>query len=151
MKDAGGSINMDDLVKKFNNKHGFTLIEIIVVLIIVGILASIVLPSLFANVARSRSAEGMAGLSSYKSQTEGCVQAHYGTAATACAWANLNLAVSSGNFSYTFATAPSNSSYVYAIKATNNTYTSDTITLSRSSISTAGYTCAGATNYAGVC
>ena len=148
---CGSSINMEDLMKEFNNKHGFTLIEIIVVLIIVGILASIALPSLFANVARSRSAEGMAGLSTYKSQTEACVQAHYGTAATSCAWANLNLATSSGNFLYTFATAPSNSSYIYAIKATNSTYTSDTITLTRGGVSTNGYTCTGATNYAGVC
>ena len=137
--------------KRVRRKSGFTLIEIIVVLIIVGILASIGLPELFSNVASSRGAEGMAGLSTYKSQTEGCVLAHYGTAATSCAWASLNLATSSGNFSYTFATAPSNSSYIYAIKATNNTNTSDTITLSRSGVFTGGYTCAGANNYAGFC
>ena len=137
--------------KRVRRKNGFTLIEIIVVLIIVGILASIGLPELFSNVASSRGAEGMAALSTYKSQTEGCVLAHYGTAGTSCTWANLNLATSSGNFSYTFATAPSNSSYIYAIKATNNTYTVDTITLSRSGVFSGGYTCAGANNYAGFC
>ena len=137
--------------KRVRRKSGFTLIEIVVVLIIVGILAAIGLPEIFSNVSSSRGAEGMAALSTYKSQTEGCLLAHYGTATTACTWANLNLAVSSGNFSYTFTTAPSNSTYVYAIKATNNTYTSDTITLSRNGVFTSGYTCTGAANYAGFC
>ncbi len=138
-------------MRKVNNKSGFTLIEIIVVLIIVGILASIALPSLFSNVAKSRVAEGLAGLSTYKSQTEGCVQAHYTTAAAACAWATLGLSSASGNFLYTYSTAPANSTYVYAIKATNSAYSADTILLSRDGVSTGGYTCTGVGNYAGAC
>ena len=138
-------------MKKFNNKNGFTLIEIIVVLIIVGILATIALPSLFANVAKSRVAEGLAGLSTYKSQTEGCVQAHYLTAATSCTWAALGLTSASGNFLYTYGTAPANSAYTYGITAKNTAYAGDTITLTRGSLSTNGYTCAGAGNYAGAC
>ena len=130
---------------------GFTLIEIIVVLIIVGILASIALPSLFSNVAKSRVAEGMTALSTYKSQTEGCVQAHYLTAATSCTWAALGLVSASGNFLYTYGTAPANSTFLYGITAKNLTYTGDTITLTRGSVSTNGYTCTGAGNYAGAC
>jgi prepilin-type N-terminal cleavage/methylation domain-containing protein len=138
-------------MSKINNKSGFTLIEIIVVLIIVGILASIALPSLFSNVARSRVAEGLAGLSTYKSQTEGCVQAHYPSGLTSCTWALLNLAGTSGNFNYTFTTAPSNSTYAYAIQAVNITYPGDTVTLTRAAGATGGYTCLGAGNYTGAC
>ena len=112
---------------------------------------SIALPSLFSNVAKSRSAEGLAGLSTYKSQTEGCVQSHYGTAATSCTWAALGLATTSGNFLYTFALAPANGVYTYTIQATNATYTGDTVTLARDGVATNGYTCTGVGNYAGAC
>jgi len=130
---------------------GFTLIEIIVVLIIVGILAAIALPSLFKNVAKSRAAEALAGLSTYKAQTEGCVQAHYTTAAASCAWSALNLALTSGNFNYSFALAPANSLYTYSIQAVNSAYASDAITLSRNGVATSGYTCTGGGNFVGSC
>ena len=130
---------------------GFTLIEIIVVLIIIGILASIALPSLFSNVAKSRVAEGLAGLSTYKSQTEGCVQSHYTTATAACAWSALGLVSASGNFLYTYALAPANSTYLYTLTATNTSFSADTISLTRGGASTNGYTCTGVGNYAGAC
>ena len=49
-------------MKKFNNKSGFTLLEILVVIIIVGVLASVAMPSLFKNVEKSRGSEALNAL-----------------------------------------------------------------------------------------
>jgi len=49
-------------VKKLNKKSGFTLLEIIVVIIIVGVLASLALPRFFSTVEFSRSTEALNSL-----------------------------------------------------------------------------------------
>ena len=48
-----------------NNKSGFTLLEILVVIIIVGVLASVAMPQLFRNVERSRATEALESLSRF--------------------------------------------------------------------------------------
>jgi len=60
------------MMTKSTHKQGFTLIEIIVGLIIVGILAAIALPNLFNNVARGRASAALETISSMKSELEGC-------------------------------------------------------------------------------
>jgi len=47
---------------KFNNKSGFTLLEIIIVIIIVGVLASLALPRFFSTIEYSRSTEALNAL-----------------------------------------------------------------------------------------
>ena len=56
-------------------ENAFTLIEIIVVLIILGVLAAIALPSYFNMVERANAAEAMADLKNCKDQVDACIAA----------------------------------------------------------------------------
>jgi type IV pilus assembly protein PilE len=53
-----------------NKKSGFTLLEIIIVIIIVGVLASLALPKFFSTVEFSKSAEALATLGSLRQSIE---------------------------------------------------------------------------------
>ena len=53
-------------------KKGFTLLEIIIVVIIVGVLASLALPRLFSTVEYSRSTEALASIGSIRGSMERC-------------------------------------------------------------------------------
>ena len=59
-------------MKKWNKKNGFTLLEIIIVVIIIGILASLALPRFFKTVEFSRANEALAGLSAIRRAMERC-------------------------------------------------------------------------------
>lgn len=61
------------LNKLKNNKSGFTLLEIIIVIIIVGVLASLALPRLFSQVEFSRSAEALNAAGHLKRAVDRCV------------------------------------------------------------------------------
>ena len=55
-----------------NNKSGFTLLEIIIVIIIVGVLASLALPRFFKTVEFSKSAEALNALGVVRQAMERC-------------------------------------------------------------------------------
>ena len=62
-----------------NRKSGFTLLEIIIVIIIVGVLASLALPRFFSTVEFSRSTEALASMSSLRQSVERCYLSQGGT------------------------------------------------------------------------
>ncbi len=59
-------------MKKCYNRRGFTLLEIIIVVIIVGILASLALPRFFRTVEFSRANEALSNLSAVRRAMERC-------------------------------------------------------------------------------
>jgi len=66
-------------MKRKYNKSGFTLLEIIIVIIIVGVLASLALPRFFATVEFSKSAEALNSLNVVRQSIERCYLANAGT------------------------------------------------------------------------
>ena len=59
-------------MKNMKNNSGFTLLEIIIVIIIVGVLASLALPRLFSTIEFSRSTEAFSSITTVRSSMERC-------------------------------------------------------------------------------
>jgi general secretion pathway protein G len=64
-----------------SSKKGFTLVELIVVVIIVGILASVAIPMMSGNIDKAKKSEAMAALGSYRTAFR-MYQAEFGSAPT---------------------------------------------------------------------
>ncbi len=156
-------------MKKFNNKSGFTLIEIIVVMIIVGILAAIALPNLFQNVAKSHGVQALTLLDSYKTPVEAYYQsklvAPSGNVTADIVSAGLSTATQ-GGWTITEGTGPVNatgtagailspqgtaegSNLQYTLIATDGG--NNTITLSRATSGTWTCSTGTASSYTGLC
>ena len=96
-------------------KGGFTLLEVIIVIIIVGVMASLALPRLFSTIEYSRSTEAFASIASVRSSMERCYLRRNNTYAACNVFANLDLqdpGTSPGsNFTYTWPVVPTASTY----------------------------------------
>lgn len=110
---------------KLKNKSGFTLLEIIIVIIIIGVLASLALPRLFSTVEFSRSAEALASIATIRSSLERCYLQNNGTY-IGCEDIDTELDIenpeSSPNAHFTYAINDPASNAGYTITATRNTH-----------------------------
>ncbi len=133
---------------------GFSLIEIAIVVVILGIVAMFAFPALFSQIEKHRGQEALQAMNLIKSNIESCgIQNAYSF--TNCySWDGIgmgdpsNSAGNTGsNFNYAIADiAAAGDGYV--ITATRTTST-DTITISRSSSGVS--TCAGTGAFQGLC
>ncbi len=128
-------------MQKINNKSGFTLLEILVVVIIVGVLASVAMPLLFRNVERAHGSEALNIIGTIKRAIEGCAFQFGGNSATCNSWVRLDMTdpsasatQQSSHFTYAAFSALGPNT-IYTITATrvslNGGVAGDTITLSR--------------------
>ncbi|MBP9854456.1 MAG: prepilin-type N-terminal cleavage/methylation domain-containing protein [Candidatus Omnitrophica bacterium] len=97
--------NSTDFVSS-QNKNGFTLLEIIVVIVIVGVLGSLALPRYFAQAEFSRSAEAMISIKNIRESIQRC-RINYPSDVSRCAnFDDLDIedpgAAPDANFSYTW-------------------------------------------------
>jgi type IV pilus assembly protein PilA len=134
-------------------QQGFTLIEIIIVVVILGILAAVALPKITANIDKVRAAEAFSVLGTTKSAFDRCIEEQTGGLRVAVAaditrcdtFAELGVTVpAAGNFTYAFAGVVGNTIPVVAtIRAAFGTVGVDFITFTYNIDGTVAKTCAG--------
>ena len=144
-----------------NTYCAFTLIEIVVVLVILGVLAAIAVPNLFSHIRRSKASEALATLNAAKTIVENCIQGNVLSEGSCAGPAPVYIvpsSISSASFTYAFNVKPSNNQPNWTIKATGKAALGfsifiDYITLARTGgLPTAPtFTCTGYGIFAGVC
>jgi prepilin-type N-terminal cleavage/methylation domain-containing protein len=141
-------------VNNLKNRKGFTLIEIIVVLIIIGVLVAMALPGLFAQIARQRVQEAMNTMNMMRSAMESCGISNNYDFAT-CDWTTISMSDPSYNtpagsnmgskFTYTWSALGSNT---YTMTATS---TGDVNNWIKEVRDNNGMTCTANGIYGGMC
>jgi prepilin-type N-terminal cleavage/methylation domain-containing protein len=118
------------------NKSGFTLLEILVVIIIVGVLASVAMPSLFRNVERSRAVEAFFSIGVIKRQMDGCATQFNGNYTTCATFNQIGMSDPSNSvnplshFNYAIAGAGAGAYTITATRvALDNGNSGDTINM----------------------
>lgn len=95
------------------NRSGFTLLEIIIVIIIIGVLASLALPRLFSTVEYSRSTEALSSIATIRSALERCYLMNNG-AYTGC---NMDSKAGTNSLDIPDPTSSPNAHFEYSVVA----------------------------------
>lgn len=143
-------------MRVIKNKSGFTLLEILVVIIIVGVLASVAMPQLFRNVERSRATEALDSLGVTRRGIEGCSMQFNNVFTNCASYAAIGVADPSYN-----ATSNAGAHFGYGMVVAANTFTitatrntvdngvaTDVVQLTR--LATGAYQRGGTTAFAGI-
>ena len=101
--------------KIFKNKEGFTLIELMIVVAIIGILAAIAIPNFMAYQCKAKQSEAKSNLGNARTAQE----AYYAERDTYGALSNVGFSVNTteARYTYTMSNADTNS---FTIQATSN-------------------------------
>lgn len=150
-----GNINVIEGVLILYKKHGFTLLEIIMVIIVVGVLAGLALPRLFQTVEFSRSSEALMALNVVRSSMERCYVAAgstYNPASSSCDLNSLDIddpGTSPGShFSYAVSNQSATGYIIEATRLTNDG--GDGVSTIFITQSLSGATRAGTVNFVGI-
>jgi prepilin-type N-terminal cleavage/methylation domain-containing protein len=123
---------------KVKNNKGFTLLEIIIVIIIIGVLASLALPRFFATVEYSRSTEALNAISAIRQSLERCYIQTSGDYSKCTSFATLDIEnpANSPNAHFTYAitsTTKGNFDITATRTARDGGNTTDTIVVAQDS------------------
>lgn len=120
------------MFKLLKSRKGFTLFEIIIVIIIVGVLAAIILPQFSAAVDKSKAAEAMSVFNQMGKAVQNCFQ-EVNSVVTNCDTAGelgmtLPSVAAGSNFTYVFANGGGNAVSLYAAYNASGAVGADVIT-----------------------
>ncbi|MBF0484044.1 MAG: prepilin-type N-terminal cleavage/methylation domain-containing protein [Candidatus Omnitrophica bacterium] len=136
---------------KVNSKKGFTLLEIIIVVIILGVLASLALPKLFGTVEFSRASESLNVMGSLRDSLGRCILST--GASASCSTSELDMADpdKTGGTHFTYSVTGLDTAGAMTITATRNTIdggtAGDKVILT---VSSTGVTRFGSSKFVGV-
>ena len=136
------------------HKQGFTLLEIIIVIIIIGVLASLALPRFFSTVEFSRSTEAMNAMAVVRKSIERC--SVFNNDYSSCNnFTNIDVddpgLAPEAHFSYTIVASGTSGTKDYTITATRNTKDGgDGTSLVTVHSTTTGVTRSGTTAFASI-
>ena len=139
-------------MEKLRKQKGFTLLEIIIVIIIVGVLASLALPRFFSTVEFSRATEALSSLQTVRSAIERCyLQTSDYTKCTAMTDLDIGDPASAVGSHFTYVLTSQGSTVGFTIQANRGTLdggtTTDWIRLRQDLV---GVTKSGTGNFSGI-